>query len=282
MLDNFKSYLTNTKGNSDKTISAYSTNTENYFKYLNQPLSILVREHILQYKNNLQYERNMNAKSINQILSSLKSYNEYLIVNNFQQSMVILSMDYIKIQKQLTSPTTTSTKEAIIFMNKKVKTNEPLRNYHIVHLILNSGLRISELVNIKLTNIYLNKKKLIVIGKGNKQREIPLNDEAIKTIKEAIDNRATYKYSTNSPYLFISSKGIQLNTFSVERIFNKYSKTITPHTLRHIFATNFLESGGDIRTLQQILGHVSLETTMIYTHPSEEKMMRDVNMSCIG
>jgi integrase/recombinase XerD len=223
--------------------------------------------------------KNMNAKSVNRGLSSLKSYNEFMIREGYMENLVIMGMDYIKVQKQLVSPTNTSTKEAVKFMNK-VKENEVVRNYHIVALLLNTGLRISELTNIKLTDIFLGKNKLRVIGKGNKQRIIPINEVAIEIIQDAIKNRENYGYALNvleSQYLFLSKKSEKLDTGTIERIFNKYSNKITPHVARHVFATNFLESGGDIRSLQQILGHSNLSTTSIYTHPSESSLMNSMN-----
>lgn len=279
---------------SDNTIKSYCKDINLFFEYFNltninttinttPPIITITRDQILQYKQYLQNTKNNNAKSINRSLSSLKSYNEFLILQKYQENLVILSQDYIKIQKQLVSPTNTSTKDAIRFM-EKVKKNEPIRNYYIVKLILNTGLRISEILSIELTDIFLNKNKLRVIGKGNKQREIPINDEAKEIIKQAIEDRKNYNYALNvlnSPYLFLSSKTDKLETCSIERIFNKYSNTITPHKLRHVFATNFLENGGDIRSLQQILGHSSLSTTSIYIHPTEASMRRSMNNCAI-
>jgi integrase/recombinase XerD len=186
--------------------------------------------------------KNMNAKSVNRGLSSLKSYNEFMIREGYMENLVILSMDHIKVQPQLTSPTNITITEAIKFMNR-IKQNEVIRNYHITILFLNTGIRISELTNIKLTDIFLNKKKLRVFGKGSKQREIPLNDIAIEIIQDAIKNRENYNYALNvlnSPYLFLSKKSEKLDTGTIERIFNEYSNKITPHKLRHVWATNFL------------------------------------------
>lgn len=270
---------------STNTIKSYTKDITSFFAYFNQTHNIpqtLTRSQIIQYKQHLLTTKN-NAKSINRTLSSLKSYNEFLVFTHQQNEVVVLSIDYIKIQKQLVSPTNTSTKDAIRFM-EKVKKNEPIRNYYIVKLILNTGLRISEILNLELTDIFLNKNKLRVIGKGNKQREIPINDEAKDIIKQAIEDRKNYNYALNvlnSPYLFLSNKTDKLESCTIERIFNKYSNTITPHKLRHVFATNFLENGGDIRSLQQILGHGSLSTTAIYTHPTEASMRKSMNNCAI-
>lgn len=279
---------------SGNTIKSYCKDINLFFEYFNlnnsnttinttPPIITITRDQILQYKQYLQNTKNNNAKSINRALSSLKSYNEFLVLTHHQNEVVVLSIDYIKIQKQLVSPTNISTKDAIRFM-EKVKKNEPIRNYYIVKLILNTGLRISEILSIELTDIFLNKNKLRVIGKGNKQREIPINDEAKEIIQQAIEDRKNYNYALNvlnSPYLFLSNKTDKLESCTIERIFNKYSNTITPHKLRHVFATNFLENGGDIRSLQQILGHGSLSTTSIYLHPTEASMRKSMNNCAI-
>jgi len=218
LLTSFTQYLTETKNNSPNTIKSYIHDLESYFKYhnintnntnqSNQQPSPLTRPNILSYKHYLQHTKQTNAKTINRILSSLKSYNEFLILNhpNIQQSLIILSSDYIKIQRSSTSPTNITLKEAIKFMDK-IKSSEPYRNYAIVTLIANTGLRISEALSIKINNLYLDDNEMTIIGKGNKQREIIINSTAIKVINEYITNhRYKYKYAATSEYLFVSSK----------------------------------------------------------------------------
>lgn len=294
LLSNFTQYLTETKNNSPNTIKSYIHDLTKYFEYHNnnQTLSptsnlTLTRPEILAYKQYLQQTKAINAKTINRILSSLKSYNEFLILTHpeLQQSLLILSTDYIKIQKSFTSPTNITLKEAIKFMDK-IKSSEPYRNYAIVTLIVNTGLRISEALSIKLSNLYLDDNEMTIIGKGNKQRDIIINSTAIKVINEYLTNhRNNYKYAATSEYLFVSNKGEKLDPTTIQKIFNNHSKKITPHSLRHCFATNALENNIlDIRSLQQQLGHSSLETVQVYTHPSKNRMKKNLNMkeACIG
>jgi len=268
------------------TINSYIKDINLFFEYFELVVDespIISRDQIVKYKDYMLKVKNMNAKSVNRGLSSLKSYNEFMIEKKYQEHLVILSRDYISIQKSSISPTKTTMKEMNKFMDK-VKNNEVARNYHIVRLLLNTGIRISELANIKLTDIYLNRKMLRVIGKGSKQREIPLNEVAIEIIENAIKDRENYNYALNilnSKYLFLSKKSEKLDTGTIERIFNKYSNKITPHLCRHMFATNYLESGGRIDVLQMILGHSSPSTTMVYNHPSQTRMMESVNNCCI-
>lgn len=267
------------QGKSINTIKSYSHDIGLFFEYFNIELGIINRDQIIEYKDYLLETRNNDAKTINRALSSLKSYNEFLVENGYQDEVVILSQDYRKVQKQLTSPTNTNNKEIFSFM-EKVKKNEPIRNYYIIRLILNTGLRISELLSIELSDIDLKRKNLKIVGKGSKQRNIPLNDKAIEIIKLVIEDRKNYRYAyevLGSKYLFLSNKSEKLKGSTINRIFNNYSNKITPHSLRHMFATDYLENGGDLRSLQMILGHGNLSTTAIYTHPTESSMRRNIN-----
>lgn len=271
------------QGKSANTIKSYSHDIGLFFEYFKIEPGIINRDQIIEYKEYLLKEKNVDAKTINRRLSALKSYNEFLVKMGYQESIVILFQDYRKIQKQLTSPTNTSNKEIINFM-EKIKKNEPIRNYYIVRLILNTGLRVSEILSIELSDIDLKRKNLKIVGKGSKQRNIPLNDKAIEIIKMAIEDRKNYNYAfnvLNSPYLFLSNKSEKLRSSTIEKIFNNYSNKITPHSLRHVFATNFLENGGNLKALQQILGHGSLSTTQIYLHPSQDDIRKSMNNCAI-
>jgi len=271
------------QGKSINTIKSYSHDIGLFFEYFGIEPQIISRDQIAEYKEYLLKERNVDAKTINRRLSALKSYNEFLVKMGYQDSLVILGQDYIRIQKQLTSPTSITKSEAIKFM-ERIRKNECDRNYYIVALLLNTGLRISEALNIELDDINFKRKNLKVIGKGSKQRIIPLNETAIEIIKKAIDDRKNYKYAYNvlgSKYLFLSNKSEKLESSSVERIFNKHSNVITCHSLRHVFATNFLENGGNLKALQQILGHGSLSTTQIYLHPSQDDIRKSMNNCAI-
>jgi len=277
-LTQYTNYLAE-QGKSQNTIKSYNHDIGLFFEYFEIEPGIINRDQIIEYKEYLLKEKNVDAKTINRRLSALKSYNEFLVKMGYQESIVILFQDYRKIQKQLTSPTNTSNKEIINFM-EKIKKNEPIRNYYIVRLILNTGLRVSEILSIELSDIDLKRKNLKIVGKGSKQRNIPLNDKAIEIIKLVIDDRKNYRYAyevLGSKYLFLSNKSEKLRSSSIERIFNNYSNKITPHSLRHMFATDYLENGGDLRSLQMILGHGNLSTTAIYTHPTESSMRRNIN-----
>jgi integrase/recombinase XerD len=268
---------------STNTIKSYIKDITAFFKYFNTNPTTLTRDQITQYRDYLLNTKNIDAKSINRALSSLKSFNEFMVKENHQDSLVVLSVDYIKVQKSFTSPTNVSLKDTIKFINK-IKEKEPYRNYAIVTLIANTGLRISEALNIKINEVDFNGDELIIFGKGNKQRTIILNPTAVGVIREYIINhRCKSNYADKCEYLFISNKGGKLEPTTINKIFNKYSKKITPHQLRHCYASSVLEEEVlNIRELQQQLGHSRLDTVMVYTHPTKEKMKSKLNKFSIG
>ncbi len=273
-IENFINYLI-LKGLSPNTIKYYTYDVKSFFNSYDK----FNRNNILSYINN--DKRDINAKSRNRILSSLRKYNDFLN----DKVCRIKQQDYITIQKTYTSPNTLNKDKALKFIDT-IKRKESYRNYAIVMVIANTGLRISEVLSLRLNNIKLDVNEALIKGKGNKQREIILNNKTVEIIHNYINNyRNKSKYANKSPYLFVSNKGIKLATCTIQRIFNNYSDTITPHMLRHLFASNALENKIlDVRQLQQQLGHSKLETVLIYTHPSKDAMKFSMNSkdACIG
>ena len=284
-LTEYTNYMTE-QNKSPNTINSYVKDINLFFEYFGLVVDespILSRDQIVKYKDYMLKVKNMNAKSVNRGLSSLKSYNEFLIKYGYMENLVVLSIDHMKIQQSFTSPTNITKTEEKIFLSKLEK-YEPYRNYAIATVISNVGLRISEVLDIKIDGLILGDNEIIIIGKGNKQRDIIINNKAVQVIKEYINNhRCKSNYADKCEYLFISKKGSRLDTGTIERIFNKYSNKITPHSLRHRFSSSALEDGVlDIRQLQQQLGHARLDTVMVYTHPTKEKMKSKLNGFSVG
>ncbi len=267
----------------NNTIKSYTKDIELFFKYFNLSPNIILRDQIKEYKDHLLMVKNNDAKSVNRSLSAIKSYNEFLVLKELQEDLVVLSIDYTKVQQSFSSPVNVSIPEVIKFLDK-IKKSEPYRNYAIATLIVNTGLRVSEALNIKLNGLILKDDEMTIIGKGSKQRTIILNPKAIEVIKEYITNhRSKSKYAKESEYLFVSNKREYVGTYTIERIFNKYSNKITPHQLRHCYASNTLENDIlNLRQLQQQLGHARLDTMQIYTHPTKEKMKSKLSGFSIG
>jgi integrase/recombinase XerD len=275
-LEQYREHLTQL-GKSKNTIDGYILDVSVYLKWLNKEITYLTRQDILSYKYYLKNTKQINGKTINHILTSIRGYNQFAQPEN----IVVLKDDYFKIQKQYLSPLKVTEKEVLKFLDK-IKTNEPKRNYAIICLIANTGLRISELLNLKLNDYNLKTGNCIIRnGKGEKQREITLNSTAIAIIQESLIIRQDYKYSANSEYLFVSQKGEKLDRKTINKIFDDYSKKITPHQLRHFFATNALENM-NIYELASQLGHTDIKTTQIYTHVNKEDMRKKMEKTCIG
>lgn len=258
---------------SDNTIKNYLCDINNYFTLY----STLSPENIASYIN-YQKQKQLSAKTINRKLSSLSKYNQYLIEIGVLIEEIIQPKHYITIQKSFSSPTDITMRQVEALL-KNVKKNESFRDYAILSIIANSGLRVSEVLSLKINKIDFNRGRAEVIGKGNKQREVILNKVCLELIQEYINgDRKKSKYASSSPYVFVSQKGEKLGYTTIAKICKKYSKVVTSHKLRHRFATETLKNGKlDIRQLQQQLGHESLATTEIYTHPSLDDMKESLD-----
>lgn len=278
----YAQYLTD-NSKSHNTIKSYLNHIERFLKFSNNP-TILTRQHLLSYKSSLQDDNS--AQTICAKLSAIKSYNEYLIDQGLMTETIVMSKDFPKIQKQIISPAKVSENEALKFLDK-IYENECFRNYTIAILMHHVGTRITETLNIKLKDINFEDGICIMRStttKGNKERKVYLNDTVIKVLEEYITkHRSTYTRAKTSPYLFCSRQSDKLTYNAIEAVFDKYSKKVNPHQLRHAMATWAIkpkEQGGGGLSLQQLagqLGHGSIQTTVMYTHPDGNTMRKMLN-----
>ena len=182
-----------------------------------------------------------------------------------------------KLEKNL--PSVLTVNEIVDLMNL-VSGDEPLslRNLALLELIYGSGLRVSELLNLNLQDIHFNAKYVKIVGKGKKERIVPINDMSIKAIKNYLANGRVHLVKEENNILFLNQYGNKLSRQGFFKILKKLAndaginKEISPHTLRHSFATHLLESGIDLRSLQELLGHEDISTTQIYTHISKSHL----------
>jgi integrase/recombinase XerD len=262
ILTNYKKYLINNSF-TNKTITTYLYCIEQYFKFINSTL--LTRENILSYREHMLIKSNK-ASTINQSLSAIKNYNEYLINENKMDSTVIIKRDFIKVQSD-TNPCKV-TKEMIAKFLNKVNTKEcryKTRNKAMIYFMIFSAARKSETYNVELKDAYdieMN-KKITILGKGTKERDVVIeSEEVIQYINEYLKER-----KSESKYLFVSQNGDKFSESTLNKIFNFYSTPkckIKPHDLRHWAATNMLANGYDIDQVQKQLGHSKLSTTGRY------------------
>lgn len=271
MIERFKNYLAE-DGKSQNTIKSYINHIGGYFTWYRESFGEdpvkLYRQNILDYKSYMQNIKKDSAKTINSKLSALGKYNEFLIDIEVQHDIVVSKKDNIKIQQQFASPSIVN-KNDIEAFRQKILENEGNRNYAIVTIMAYAGLRISEVLDIKIDDINLISKEVVVReGKGNKQRVVYINSKIINAVKEYLKDRK----SSDLEYLFISNKGNKVDRTVINKLFNKYSDKITPHTLRHFYCSNALENGYSVHEVANQAGHSNIHTTLLYTNPSKEQM----------
>jgi len=277
----FSSFL-RTNGKSENTVKGYILDMNQYLLWFEESFSQeckeLYRQNILDYVNYLKNIKLNNAKTINHKLSSLRSYNDFLISSGIQEDKVIQKADMLKVQPEYSSPTHVAESEVKQFMQKILESKDK-RNYAIVTLLAYTGMRISEALSILLSDLNLQTGECIVRnGKGNKQRTVLMNTKVINAIRDYIKVRIRYSTSEISRFLFISRKNATLNRTVVNRIFARYSIKITPHQLRHFFCTNAIEKGLSIHEVANQAGHANINTTLLYMNPDKTKLKRKMEL----
>lgn len=272
----YRNYLVSEKMRSINTVNSYISDIENYFYFLQENLKIdrITDIDADSIKDYLKYLKSLGyaSSSMNRALSSIKSFHKYLVIEeivNFNPASAIASP---KKDKKL--PVVLSVDEVMLLLNS-LNNDTPInsRNQVMVELIYATGLRVSELVDLKLSDLRLTSKMISAKGKGSKERLIPVNDYCIKLIRQYIINDRSQLTKTIDPgYVFLNAQGGHYSRQSFFLFLKEQcekvgiTKKISPHTLRHSFATHLLEAGTDLRIIQELLGHESISTTQIYTH----------------
>ena len=277
-----KNYSINTSKNYEKDISEFNDylNSEG-INYLDVDYEF-IKGYLMEL-----YNKKLSRNSIARKLSSLRSFYKYLFNNNLIKTNPFKYVATPKKEKRL--PKYLGVEELeIIFNIPNINTSLGQRDKLILEILYATGVRVSELVNIKILDIDFYRKEIRVLGKGNKERIAPFGDyclDAINIFLEDGRKRLLEKHHTNSDYLIINEHGKQITTRGIEKIIDEIvkkaalKKHVSPHMLRHSFATHLLNQGCDIRTVQELLGHESLETTQVYTHVSNERL-RSVYLKC--
>jgi integrase/recombinase XerD len=276
-LKGFKSFLQLEKSLSANSVEAYLHDVEKLYQYVsarkdNVELAQLELSHLQDFLAWIN-ELGMSPTSQARIISGLKSFFQYLVLENILNRNPTELLEAPKTRRKL--PDTLSIEELqLIFDSIDVSTAEGTRNKTILETLYSCGLRVSELTDLRISNIYVDVEFIRVIGKGNKERLIPIGQEALKHIllyKEGYRNKVMPKKG-NEDILFLNRRGGKLSRVMIFYIIKEYTakagikKNIHPHTLRHSFATHLIEGGADLRAVQEMLGHESISTTEIYTH----------------
>lgn len=273
--ENFKNYLKLERGLSDNSIKSYDYDLILFKKFL---IANKINDTPLNCKSetikNYLYKSFSDKKSISQArsISAIKSFFNYLIFEGYIKDSPISNIESPKQEKKLPK---VLTEEEIKKLINSIDLNHDFgqRNKTIIEILYGTGIRVSELINLKLSNIFFKENIIKVIGKGNKERFVPLGEIASNELKIYINNRNRLKIdSKSSDILFLNRYGRGLTRSMIFKIISDASKRvgldkkISPHTLRHSFATHLIKNGADLRTIQMILGHESITTTEIYTH----------------
>ena len=274
-IENFKNYLKLERGLSMNSIKSYEFDLIQFKNFMienainespKQCSSSTVKTYL--YKNFSNKKSRSQARSI----SALKSFFNYLLFEGEINSSPLNDIESPKIENKLPEVLTEDEIKRLI-SSVNLDSEFGQRNKTIIEVLYGTGIRVSELTDLKLSNIFFDENILKVTGKGNKERFVPLGKIASIEIKKYLNDRDKLKINSKfSDILFLNRYGRQLTRSMIFKVINDYSKNaniykkISPHTLRHSYATHLLKNGADLRTIQLILGHESITTTEIYTH----------------
>lgn len=275
-INDFLLYLEMDLNYSKNTINTYQNNLSILSNNINKDLLKLNSKDIEHFISSL----NLESSSISNYLSSFKTfYNYYIKIGMLKENPVLL-IDSPKLKKHL--PTYLTIHEIDKLLNIEIKDAFSARNKSLLELLYATGLRISELVNLEFKNIDLNDCIVRIMGKGSKERIVPINDTAIKYLKIYVkDYRHCLVKKEQNNYVYLNNHGKKMTRQGVFKMLKKRTleanikKDVSPHTLRHSIATHMLENGADLRIIQEFLGHESISTTQIYTHLSNQKLKSD-------
>lgn len=278
----FLEYLKSVKKHSDNTIISYQDDLKELASVLNNNIINITEEDIKKYLNYL-YDKSYNKNTISRKLSGVRSFYNYLYNHDIIKINYFTDIHNPKKIRSLPHYLKTSEIDKVLDNTNEV-TLYGERNKLIVELLYVTGLRVSELVNIKLKDIDKYNKSIKIVGKGNKERIVYYEDNCSKLLNKYLNKTRKELDKNNSEYLLLNKFGNKLSTRMIRNILNNLTigtsiEQIYPHMIRHTFATTMLNNGADLMTVKELLGHESINTTSIYTHVTNEQI-RKVFDSC--
>lgn len=284
IIEKYKTYLLLERSLSKNSVSAYIDDLKKLISFLEiEELKFenISLDNLQQFVAQL-YDLGMNARSVSRVISGIKSFYNYLLLDGYIKSDPTELLETPKTGLKL--PTVLSIDEiSQIIEQIDLSTKEGRRNKAILEVLYGCGLRISELVSLRLSDVHTKEEFIKVEGKGSKQRLVPISQTALKEIqnylldRNHIDIKKGYENT-----LFLSKRGTPISRSMVFLYIKQYvemagiKKNISPHTFRHSFATHLLEGGANIRAIQQMLGHEKITTTEIYTHMDREFLRQEI------
>lgn len=280
-MEAFLNYLSVERGLSANTIVSYRQDIDAYLDFLGSmridSLSKTAKNDISSFML-LQKDKNIAANSIARRLAAIKSFYRFLLRERILKSDPSSLIDSPKLWKKI--PETLSANEVEALLSQpNIHTVQGIRDKAVLETLYATGMRVSEAVNLKNDNVNLDIGFLRCIGKGDKERVIPLGSKAINSLRRYLAGaRLRQLKNKNSEYLFLNRFGRKISRQSLWKIIKKYArqakikKNLKPHILRHSFATHLLEGGADLRSVQEMLGHANISTTQVYTHVSKQRL----------
>lgn len=287
IIDSFSAYLQLERGLSDNTRQAYCSDVAKLLSYLTDcaiPLRDVTLDTLHNFVADL-YDLGISPRSQARIIAGTRSFFRFLTMEGFIEADPSVLLETPRTGRRLPEVLTISEIDALIDAID-LTSAEGQRNRAIIETLYGCGLRVSELVNLEISKVYFDEQFVLVAGKGNKERIVPMSDVAIKEIRAYLTDRATLNIKPGEDHiLFLNRRGHRLTRVMIFYIIRRLAalagirKTISPHTLRHSFATHLLEGGANLRAIQQMLGHESIATTEIYIHIDRSHLRQEI-MRC--
>lgn len=279
-VENFLTYLTIDRGLSLNTKENYERDLLSYLAFMKEEsivnLSEIKREHIQKYLITL-YDRGLNTKSVARHLSAIRTFHQYLMIERICQKNPCDLIESPKLSRDLPEILSVAEVERLLESFTE-ETASDLRNHAMVELLYASGLRVSELLALKLEDVHLSMQFIKCRGKGNKERIVPIGELAAEVLERYLETARPKLLKKSTDLLFLNRFGDSMSRQGFFKILKKQAqiagitKSLSPHKLRHSFATHLIENGVDLRLVQEMLGHSDIATTQIYTHMSKEHL----------
>ena len=282
-IDMFYLYLKTNKKYSINTINAYLIDIEEFTEFIKKVINI-TDEDISLYLAHLYNDKKLSKSSISRKLSSLRSFYNYLVKNGIIECNYFVNVNNPK--KGLNLPKFINEKDITNIFNVCMGDDPILeRDRLIIELLYSTGIRVSELINIKLSDINFYNNEIKILGKGSKERIVIFNETCREALDKFINDGRKKIYKKDNKYLFIGKNNGHISSKYVRDIINKIKVKagvdgkISPHVFRHTFATDMLNNGADLVSVKDLLGHESLNTTSIYTHVTNEQIKKVYEMA---
>jgi len=280
----FLNYLQVEKGLSANTISNYARDLRSFSEFLEKrhvrPVAVK-RDDVVDYLGSL-YRRNMDSRSVARHLVTLRGFYRFLLIEDRVKSDPTLTLESPKVRKRLPSFLRVAEVETLL-AQPDLSTLIGMRDRAMIEVLYSSGLRVTEMIDLRVSDLDMQTGSLRCVGKGDKERLVPMGRRALAAVEQYLASARprmmrARRMQTPVPFLFLNHRGGKITRCGVWQILAKYGRKaglrlrLTPHKLRHSFATHLLEGGADLRSVQLMLGHADISTTQIYTHVVEERL----------